>query len=131
MLHFEERSLTIHWDDDTKIIWAEWKETPSAEIYRRGLNAGLELLQQKKARKWLADTRLLGALQTEDVKWGNEDWMPRMLAAGLRWMAFVTPKKVIAKMMVKNVVSRIDAHDLSMAHFETLDEARDWLRAQK
>lgn len=131
MMHFNERFLTIHWDEDTKVIWAEWKETPAGEPYRRGLNAAIDLIRQKKGRKWLADVKHLGAVSTEELKWTNEDWMPRALAAGLRWMAFVTPKKAITKVMVKNVVSRVDDHDLSIAHFETFDEARDWLRAQK
>ena len=130
MVHFDEQFLTIHWDEDTKVIWAEWKGNPAGEVYRRGMQAGLELIQQRKARKWLADTKLFGTLPTEDMKWAYEDWLPRALAAGLRWMAFVTPKKVIAKTIMKNVTSRVDEHALSIAHFETLDEARDWLLAQ-
>jgi SpoIIAA-like len=131
MVYFNERFLTIHWDEDTQAVWAEWKEAVGGEPFHRGLNAGLELIVKKKARKWLADTKLLGAVPTEDVKWTNEDWMPRVLSAGLRCMAFVTPKKVVVQMAVKNVVSNVDENALSVGHFETLDEARAWLRAQK
>lgn len=131
MVYFDERFLTIHWDEPTQAVWAEWKEVVTGEPFRRGLNAGLELIHEKKARNWLADTKLLGPVPIEDLKWTNEDWMPRALAAGLRRMAFVIPKKVVVQMAVKDVVSKVDESALSTAHFNTLDEARAWLRAQK
>jgi hypothetical protein len=131
MMHFDERFLTIHWDEDTKAVWAEWKEAVEGEPFRRGLNAGLELVRQKKARKWIADTKHMGVVSVEDVKWTNEDWIPRVVAAGLRWMAFVMPRKVVAKMAVKTVVSKLGEHELSTSYVESLDDARAWLRARK
>lgn len=131
MVHFDERFLTIHWDEDTKAVWAEWKEATGGESFRRGLNVGLELVLQKKSRRWLADTKNLGAVSAEDLKWTNEEWIPSVVAAGVRSMAFIVPKKVIAKIVVKSGVSRIDENELSTGYFGTVDDARAWLRAQK
>ena len=100
-------------------------------ILPQGLNAGLELVLQKKSRRWLADTKNLGAVSAEDLKWTNEEWIPRVVAAGVRSMAFIMPKKVVAKIVVKSGVSRIDENELSTSYFGTIDDARAWLRAQK
>src|SRR5687768_6890684 len=112
MVHFDEPPLIIRWDDDTKTVWAEWREAPSAERYRRGLAAALELIQQKTARRWLGGIQNLASLSVEHLKWTSEDWTPRALAAGLRWMALIRPKKVLMKMIVKSYVTRVDERDL-------------------
>ncbi len=130
MIYFNESFLRLHWDEGTSLIWAEWKEVVEGEPMRRGLSTALDLIVQKRARRWLADTRRLGAVPADDVKWINEYWIPRAIAGGLRWMAFVMPTKVVAKLTVKSVVSRINDKDLRTSYFDNVEEARTWLRAQ-
>jgi hypothetical protein len=130
LVHFDEPFLTIHWDDDAGVIWAEWKDSVGGEPMQRGLFAGLDLILQKKAHKWLADTRRLGAMDPADVKWVNDVWLPRAVAGGVCWMAFLAPEKVVVQLAVKSFMSRINERELGIAYFDNIDAARAWLRDQ-
>jgi hypothetical protein len=128
MIYLNERYLTILWDAEIGAVRMEWKEFVDADAFRAGLNAGLALLGQKKTGKWLADLRRLGPVTLEDQKWSNEDWFPRALAAGLRCMALVSPRKVVAQMSVRTIMSKVLDRNLTTAHFDDLEQARQWLR---
>jgi hypothetical protein len=84
----------------------------------------------KKTGRWLADLRNLGPIAPDDQQWSNEDWFPRAIAGGVRWMALVAPKRVVAKMAVWTIMSKVADRSLVTAYFDELPAAREWLRAQ-
>lgn len=129
MIHFDAPFLTIHWDDDGGIAWAEWKDSTGGEPMKRGLEAGLRLIVEKKATRWLADTRRLGSMDPADVKWVSDDWVPRAVAAGISRMALLAPKKVVVALAVKSFMARINDRELANEYFDDLQAARAWLRA--
>jgi hypothetical protein len=130
LVHFDSSFLTVHWDESSNVVWAQWKDVAGGEPMRCGLQAGLELVLQKRSRKWLADTRQLGAMEPADVKWVSDDWLPRVVAGGVSSMAFVTPKKVIVQLAVKSFMSRINDRELCNAYFDDIEAAFAWLRSQ-
>jgi hypothetical protein len=130
MIHFDEPFLTISWDPDDRIICAQWKDEVDSAGLRRGLDAGLALIREKQARRWLVDSRLLGAIDPADVKWVNDEWMPQAAAAGLTAMAFVLARKVVMQLTIKAFVARINEREIANAYFDDIDAARAWLRAQ-
>jgi hypothetical protein len=130
MIYFNEPFLTLSWDEDANIVCAEWKDEVGGEPMRHGLDVGLDLVLQKRSRKWLVDSRRLGSIEPVDVKWVNDNWMPRAVTAGLSFMAFVMAKKVVMQLTMKSFMARISERDLTTAYFDDVDEARAWLRAQ-
>ncbi|MBL9102516.1 MAG: STAS/SEC14 domain-containing protein [Myxococcales bacterium] len=130
MIHFDEPFLTITWEPEDRIIRAEWKDEVGGEPMRRGLDAGLELIRQKQARRWLVDSRRLGAIDPADVKWVNDVWMPQAAAAGVSAMAFVLAQKIAMKLTMRAFIARIDEREVANAYFEDLAAARAWLRTQ-
>lgn len=130
MIYFDESFLTLSWDESANVVCAQWKDAVEGEPMRRGLQVGLELVSLKQSEKWLVDSRTLGSIDPADVKWVNDNWIPRAVDAGLRWMAFVLAKKVVMKLTMKSFIARINDRDLSSAYFDDLDEAWDWIRAQ-
>ncbi len=130
MIHFDEPFLTIFWEEEDRIVRAQWKSEVRGEPMRRGLEVGLALLIEKRAQKWLVDSRFIEFIDPTDVKWVNDHWMPRGAAAGLRFMAFVMAKKVVMQMSMKSFIARINEREISSAYFDDLEPARDWLRAQ-
>ncbi|MCK6587657.1 MAG: STAS/SEC14 domain-containing protein [Polyangiaceae bacterium] len=128
MIYFDERYLTILWDGEIGAVRVEWKEFIDGPSFRAGLDAGLSLLEMRKTGKWLADLRRLGPVTMEDQRWTNEDWFPRAIAAGLRHLALVSPRKVVAQMSVRTIMSKVNERNLTMAYFEEIEAARDWLR---
>lgn len=131
MIHYQGQYVRIHWDDESSSVMAEWLGFIDGQDFRRALDAGHELLVMKRSSRWLADATSLGPFLPEDQRWVNEDWFPRMIASGLRHMAVVEPRKVVAQMSVKRILSRVNGKDVATAHFDSLADARAWLRAQK
>jgi hypothetical protein len=127
---FDSSFLALHWDEADRSIWAEWKGTPSGDPMKQAFEVALKLITEKGVHKWLADTGNIGTMDPADVKWVNDDWVPRAAAAGIRWMAFVAPKKIVMQLAVRSFISRIDDRELANGYFDSLEAAREWLTAQ-
>lgn len=128
MIYLNERWLTIRWDEWSQSVWMEWKAYAEGDEYRSGLDAGLSLLRQKRGSRWLADLRLLGPIRQEDQQWSNQDWFPRAIAGGVRWMALVSPKAAVSRLSVRQIMSKVNNVNLVTANFDDLEVARAWLR---
>jgi hypothetical protein len=128
MVHWDSPYLTIHWDPGTKCVHLEWKGFVHGEKGRTGLNMGLDFFKTKATDRWLADTRQLKVVPEEDLKWINEDWFPRAIAAGVRRMALVVPESVLAKMSIRRLMSKVKDEDIETAYFGSVEDAKTWLR---
>jgi hypothetical protein len=129
-IHYDQPHLTLSWDPDGGFVCAQWKEDVPGGPMRDGLELGLELIKEKQAKKWLVDSRTIASISPQDVKWVNDDWMPRAVDAGLRCMAFVMAKKVVMQISMKTFIARINGRELENAYFDNIDEARAWLASQ-
>lgn len=129
MSYFDKRWITVRFDESIQAVCLEWKGYAEGEEYRSGFDAGIELLRQKGASRWLADCRQLGPITQADQLWMNKDWHPRAAAAGMRWVALVSPKAAVARLSVKYIITRTHNADLVFNYFDDLESARSWLRA--
>jgi hypothetical protein len=130
VIYYDERWVTIRWDETIQAGWAEYKGYAEGEEFRAAYEANLQLLRQKRACRWLSDARLLAPISQADQRWLNNDWLPRMIAAGLRWSAVVSPRAAVSRLTVKQIVSKINNVSLVTDHFDDLEAARSWLRSQ-
>ncbi|HVJ93023.1 MAG TPA: STAS/SEC14 domain-containing protein [Labilithrix sp.] len=130
MIAFDAPSLTISWEPEDRIIHAKWKGKVDGDEMRRGLEAGLALIVEKEAHRWLADNTELDMIDPADVKWVNDQWVPRAVRAGLSSMAVHMAKRVVMQMVAKSFMARIDDRELTNTYFDNVDAARDWLRKQ-
>lgn len=128
MIYYDERWLTIHWDESTQAVWMEWKEYAEGEEFRSALDAGISLVRRKRTSRWLADLRRLGPVRQVDQQWANEDWFPRAIAAGVRFMALVSPTASVSRLSVKQIMSKVRDIELVTNNFADLAQARTWLR---
>jgi hypothetical protein len=128
VIYYDEPRVTIHWDETCQAIWAEWKGYVEGDDYRKAVEAGFVLLRTKRGSRWLADARAIGPLRQIDQDWTNQEMIPRLVGAGLRWMAIVTPKSSIARLSLKKVLNKIREVDLVTVNFDDMEAARAWLR---
>lgn len=128
MIYFDQPFLTVRWDADLPGVLMEWKSFAQGEGYRKGLDAGLALLQEKGAKKWLADLRFFGSVLPEDQRWSNEDWFPRALATSLKYMAIVDPQVIFAKWSVERIMQKVESPTLVTQYFCTVSQAKVWLK---
>jgi hypothetical protein len=129
-MHFESSAGSVHWDEFAGAVCVTWKQFAEGEEFRAVTNAGVELLLQKKAKRWLGDLRNLGAVTQEDQRWSFESWLPRVTQGGMAYMALVSPRKLVAQMAVKTFMNKVNGHSLLIGNFEDVETARAWLQSQ-
>ena len=130
-MHFDSSAASVHWDEFAGAVCITWKHFTEREEFRAVVNAGLELLLQKKTKRWLGDLRDLGAVTQEDQLWAIESWLPRATQAGMAYIALVSPRKLVAQMAVKTFMSHVNGLNLLIGNFEDIETARAWLHSQK
>ena len=123
--------LDITWDLDVRAQISSWVDRPSGRDIRGGLEAALDeyvkLRNEVPDAQWVGDTREIGVISQEDQDWINNDWFPRLLETGVRYMAVVAPRSVIAKMAVESIVTRVEGTALTTNYVETIDEGLEWI----
>lgn len=130
-MHFNSPVGTVSWDDEANAVCLTWKQFAEGEELRTVLDMGIDLLVERKAKRWLGDLRHLGPVTREDQRWTAESWLPRAIAAGMAHLALVSPRKIVAQMAVKSFMNNVKGHALIVGNFEDIETARAWLRDQK
>ena len=117
----------VRWDSVSQAVHMEWQGWANSAEYRAANDAIITALAENHGSKLLGDSRLLKVITDADQEWSNQDWFPRVLAAGLKRMSLVIPQSGLAKMNVDEILSRVPGTELDIAYFATLDEGRNWL----
>lgn len=130
MTVYDKDFIAIHWLEDIKAVHMEWKKFARGDNFKEALNTGLKLIIDKKTGNWIADMVHLGTVAEEDQKWSNEDWFPRALQGGVKNMALIMPKSVIASMSVSDIMNKVEGTDLVTHYFDNLQDAKKWIVEQ-
>jgi hypothetical protein len=103
------------------------------EEYRTVLNTVLKALAAHRTGKLLADSRRMRAIPQEDQDWLMKDWVPRSVKAGLKHSAVVLPKSTLGQMSLQRLSLVGTGQKLvstnGSSYFETLEEAKKWLKS--
>jgi hypothetical protein len=117
----------VKWDAASRAAHIEWQGWADPAEFAAANDAVIVALIQHRGTKALGDCRNMKVIKQSDQEWVNQDWMPRILAAGLRRMALVIPKSGLALMNVQEIMNRVPGTKLDVAYFATIEEARGWL----
>ncbi len=127
MFYYETARIRIWWDEGLKSVVAEGEGYIDGEDLHAGMNAGIDLLGKKNASKWLADMRFRRALPEADMVWIAQDFTPRAVEAGMRYIAIVVPTSVLGMMTLKITKEKTKITSYETRHFDSVDDARIWL----
>lgn len=116
----------VTWDPTFKAVHVEWLGWADSTEFAAVLEAGLRALTEHDGSRWLADCRNQRAIQQPVQEWIDRDWFPRALTGGLKRMAVVMAKRVLARMNLEDVLARVSGK-LDVGTFETVSEATEWL----
>lgn len=128
MIYFDQPYATISWDDINHWVVLKWKGVIQGEKCKEAANKAIELLALKGGEKWLADDSEMGAWNQDDVKWLTEDWHPRVVAAGLKYMAIITPGGALGRLSSNNINRKVVSGSVTAVYFNTAEEAKQWLK---
>ncbi len=123
-------AATLWFDEELGIVHHAFHTYTHGSAFRDILNAGCELMAREGATKWLSDDRGNGALPGEDTLWAQQDWFPRVMAAGWKFWALVQPESVIGQLNMRRFTKMYADKGLTVAVFSELEPAREWLEAQ-
>ncbi len=127
---YEDKAMTISWNENVNVIESVWKGFASSESYRKPLEKLLELMTSKKATKLLTDMTNMSAVSQSDQRWTETDFAPRLIETGVKYLVMVHPATPIGKMSLKAMQKAVEELDLPYDQFNTdnLEEGRGWLR---
>ena len=117
----------VRWDAACKAAHIEWQGWADPAEFAAANDAMILALKQHSGSRALGDCRNMRVIKQSDQEWVSRDWIPRVLAAGLRRMALVIPKSGLALMNVQEIMSRVPGTKLDVAYFPTIEEAKAWL----
>ena len=90
----------------------------------RGL--GLDGADPDSVREHATDDRDSVVIAEEDVDWCGRHWTPRVLEAGFRYWAVVTPVGEVAAAQMETIVARHRQQGITTRLFDTADPALSW-----
>lgn len=135
MLYLDASFLRVNWDDDLKCVVMDHKDVfVEGEEYRTALTKVLDLVEEKRCIRLLADGRKMKIITPEDQRWIEQTWLPRSKRLGIRYSALILPKSVVSTMAVNRIMERFTSAggkdvEIIRAYFDDIPNARAWLRS--
>ncbi|RTE11647.1 hypothetical protein [Paenibacillus whitsoniae] len=126
---FETKHGVVAWNDELQSVMMEWNGFAYGEEFQTILMKGAELLHKKKGSKVLMDTRNGAAIKAEDKAWIGEIFVKKAYESGLRQIALVQPRSVVAKLSINRTVEGLGTLPYLQENFSDWDEAVNWLSA--
>ncbi|MCM3626795.1 hypothetical protein M3194_05405 [Paenibacillus glycanilyticus] len=125
MMGYDYKKAHIFWDDVIESVVIRWNSFAVGDELREPLDKLIELAVLKKAKKALFDNSHILVLE-EDMKWLSEEWLPRLLNAGIQYTATVNPT-ISATNRDSNRGTTEDTARLKHHEFEGVNHAIVWL----
>jgi hypothetical protein len=129
--YYHDDYATIALDDSIPCVTLTLRGIPrSSEHYQLVQQKRIELmrLEIKNYPKlhMLTDSSVAGPVLDEDVNYFKEKVLQEIELAGIRFLAIVMPKNKFTQLTVRDMTQ--NARILKVRYFETMREARHWLR---
>lgn len=124
-------AATLMYHSDTKIVHHVFHKGVHGKQFHEILNAGLDVLKEFQATKWLSDDRQAGVIAEEDREWIFNEWFPRVVAEGWKYWAWVLPREVDAIKNAQQTAHVWRSYGLKVMYFTDPDPALAWLINQE
>ena len=129
--YYEDEYATIALDDSIPCVTLKLTGIPRySEHYQHVQSKRMELVRAE-AKNYpklhlLTDSRTAGPVLDEDVQFFKASVLPEIERAGIRYLAIVMPKSKFTQLTIRDMTNTADL--LNVRYFESLRDARSWLR---
>jgi hypothetical protein len=106
------------------VIWQRYATSAQLRFINEHI---LLLLREHGFQRILSDHSELQTIHADDQKWIIESWLPRAVDAGLRAAAAKKSVHHFGQLAV-DLIRRSVQREIALRSFDTIDEAREWLR---
>lgn len=128
-LLFENKSLTIRYEQDQKYLLLGWKGFIPSHAFRSLACEIIKAVEKTKAKKILSDNTEWKIISPNDQGWAANHWFPKAEESGVIALATVMSRDVFNRQAERNVEALAATNNLKVRNFETVTEAVDWLAA--
>ncbi|AYB32039.1 hypothetical protein D4L85_16335 [Chryseolinea soli] len=101
------------------------------EEFKAHLDFGLEFMKEKVKETgkmmWLSDGTLAGAVDEEGIKWVIEDWTPRAIAAGIKYVGFVITENEWVNLAAEEY-RETAKEGMTTGYFKDVESVKKWFR---
>ena len=125
---FENESVTITYDDVLQLGKATGHGFLTSQQFREVVEACLQVIDEYKPVRWMADNRKLKAIRKKDQDWFTAYVFPRLAASSIRRNATIVSFDVFNKMAIEQMMERADdLGNMLIKDFDNVDVAIAWL----
>ena len=125
-LLLDEPHIAISYDHLNEWLYADWRGNQTLSTVQQGGGDLLRLLGQQHCSKVLNDNRHVTGMWSEAAEWAGKDWFPTMLAAGLRYFAWVYSPDVYSRLST-DLTLQFTPGNAVVATFNDVELAGAWL----
>lgn len=104
ILH-DDQDARVEISPAQKLLRLTWKQPITGQAYRSLLNRVIDVVGERDLKLWLSDGRKAGPILYDDQVWTTQEFMPKVLAAGLVRIAIVNSEDGLNLMAVDRMVS--------------------------
>ena len=116
---------TVRWDASNATVLVTWDGWANASEFKSLLDAEVKALLDHGGTCLLADCTRQRVLNLTDQERANREWLPQVVAAGLKRFAIVLPQSETAAAHLRERLGSVT--EMEIAYFATVAEARAWL----
>lgn len=121
---------SVKWVEAGHWTLVEWQGWATAEEFAALLDAEVRALKEHGGTCVLADCRLQRVLSADVQVRANQEWVPRVVEAGLKKFAVVLPLSDLAASHLQERLNEVPPSAFEVAYFTTVEGAQEWLRGR-
>jgi hypothetical protein len=128
MLKFTSNYCKIYYHPEISTVHLDWtsKMAPNPG-FMEACNFALNLLEEYKASKMIADNSKVTVVAVENQNWLTEKWFPLALEKGFRYSAVILADDAFVKYAVRKIENKINNEMFVVQYFNSTEDAMIWL----
>jgi len=125
----EDEFAGLWYHPDSNVVHHEIRRFLPRGFFEKILATGADYLEEHRGQKWLSDDRSSVMIAEEDLRWTAAVWAPRVIEAGFRYWAVVTPASAVAAVQMAECVDRYRRQGVTVELFDQAGDALAWLES--
>jgi hypothetical protein len=118
--------VSVHYDCSNDWLFADWHGALTLPLVQAGCRTIAECFLQHPCPRILNSNDAVTSLSNDVPQWLAYDYLPYLSAAGIAYLAWVSPLRLLSQHLIAESGSRDNA--LELAIFDNLTDGYAWLR---
>lgn len=123
----EDLGLGIEYNDDTHILYVDWKGFHNLQSIKVGGSQILDALKEHSCHAILNDNSNLLGTWGDAFEWVGKEWFPMAEKAGLKYFAWIYSPNTFTRLFADLAIERVEC-GVTIKTFNNKDEGVEWLK---